>query len=150
MNKYKVIKSFPFSPDLGTILDAPNGVIEYTVGTQKVALIAYRYPEYFQVVNEPLIHTIDGKSLGEGDIAYCIDTDWMLYEFKIHPDSKQNTAIKYFADKKNAERYLGRYKLQYSEHQVKKAFMETLGSYLADANMNAVLCARFKAYLSKK
>ena len=67
--KFKLIKEYPGSPELGFITD-------------ETMYSSASYPEFWEEIEEPLFTTEDGVSIYENDIVrWCMDFKW-LYKSK--------------------------------------------------------------------
>ena len=119
MKKYKLIKEYPLSPELGYIEEYNT---KYCEG----------YPEFWQEVKEPLFTTLDGKDVYEGDSYYTVffketkdksDPErWkVLGKFsaeKLTGDDKWTNECKYFSSIASAINWLEENKPQFSKKQV--------------------------------
>jgi len=129
MKQYKLIKEYPGSPKLGTIVNHAKGwgsYESYFDGNLVYSTYAIEnYPEFWQEIKEPLFTTEDGVDIYEGD--------WYWYVYpKLKDRAAGNTAkkgfkpsseYKYFSNRELAEKYLDKNKAKYSEKDIEKAFL---------------------------
>lgn len=130
--KYKLIKEYPNSPKLNSIVEEDsNGIFFKRIGELIYLYTKDQikdYPEFWEEVKEPLFITEDGKSVYVGDIYYtvfikedCIETfkvmgKWIAKELDEYTSWSKD--CKYFSSKEAAEKYIEENKPLYSKKQV--------------------------------
>ena len=108
MRKFKLIKTYPGSPELGTEVflfygDGYNTKNNFFVYRQPIHIIE-DYPEFWEeVIDKPLFTTEDGVDIYEGDRIYCIFSDFSI-GFTGKLNFKPTTLC--FSSKERAEEYI--------------------------------------------
>ena len=120
MKKFKLIKRYPNSLELGTIVEKEWD--EY--GVQFAA-----YPEFWEEVLEPLFTTEDGVEILEGEEFYFVDSFWEIGKGKATVGCKKITLMKEFSTKEAAEKYIDENKPKFSIKDIENTLKE---SYKAD------------------
>ena len=126
MKQYKLIKEYPGSPKLGTIVNHVKGwgsYESYFDGDLVYSTYAIEnYPEFWQEIKEPLFTTEDGVNLYEGDHYYAVYSTWLYDRIYLTPG---NPVIfkhtKNFSTKEKAEKYINKNKAKYSEKDIENA-----------------------------
>lgn len=156
MKKFKLIKKFPNSPELGTVIfkgnsSDPNPEL-YGDDKNKCFFNSKNvenYPEFWEEVKEPLFTTYDGLEIfaigvpiyhvfndltPEEDAGY--DAKWKIISTTFNIQNNGNEYHKIFAEKENAEKYIRDNEKKYSLNDIKetvkklRCFGTTLIEYL--------------------
>lgn len=117
--KYKLIKTYPSSPNLGEIVKQGDnkcyvGSLHTIYSTNHIE----NQPEFWKELKEPLFQTEDGIDMYEDDTYWTLrtkDNDWLFedkvvkninYFYSSEKDYSKTTGIYYFSTKKAAENYI--------------------------------------------
>lgn len=135
MKKYKLIKEYPYSPEVGIIVSELNGY--------NLCNVIKDYPEFWQEVKEPLFITEDGVrlyDLTERVFGVCPKGSWETnyYSGDGIPleilDFSLNKVWKYFSTKGAAEQWIRENKPRFSEKQV----LDALYAHLHKSDYDSV------------
>lgn len=113
MKKYKLIKEYPGSPKLNTIINEKtsehfkgkyeiNGIVEESDQVEN-------YPEFWEELDkkEKVLTTEDGIDIFEGNDLYYINENAEIKEWKcFKTDYLHLNKIKYFSSQESADEYL--------------------------------------------
>lgn len=95
--KYKLIKEYPGSPELGTIHCSENNIMSWK-GTD----FYESYPEYWEKVNENLWYVVSNRDYQEGNMLF---QEWFIYSIETcFP--KDNGVLLYFKTKEEADEFI--------------------------------------------
>jgi len=95
--KYKLIKCYPGSPDLGYEISSENKTIDW-----KGSLFYDKYPEYWEKVNENLWWCVSEKDY---KVNYSLFEAWFVYTIESYGPSSLSP-LKYFKTKEEAENFV--------------------------------------------
>lgn len=132
MVKYKLIKCYPNSPKLGSVImdtNPNNGAQDMWFeeswgkgGSQSFMLPKStnpeKYPEFWEEVKEPLFITTDGVKIYSEDHAWIVYDNFTLSEGVFFTKVKMFDSLKYFSTKEKAESYIKENKPVYSKKQL--------------------------------
>lgn len=136
MKKFKLIKTYPNSLKLGTIVEEDMYGQFVTQKSEELHIFqsedVIKYPEFWEEIKELLFTTEDGKEIYERDKYYTVffkeandksdPPRWkILGSFsaeKLMGSDKWSDECKYFFSKDSAENWLEKNKPQYSQKQV--------------------------------
>ena len=133
MKKYKLVKCFPGSPPIGTV--AAKTHLGYSTGGYGVLFVedVENYPEFWELIKEPLFITEDGVHIfNEGDF-FIVDTDcnqegscyfaWSIEKLFIKNKSYLpiSSCVKIFSTEKAAKDWIDLNKPMYSKKQIMDA-----------------------------
>jgi len=112
--KYKLIKTYPGSPKLGTIIQKKLSSYE-EVGVYRgfyttIPSLIEKYPEFWEkVVEEPLFTTEDGVDIYEYDAIWVVSSNFNTIYTTAFSNKYGNSKTAYkivFSNKKAAEEYI--------------------------------------------
>ena len=116
MTKYKLIKEYPGSPKLNTIVEEHKTKKSLFVSKCNFAINhPYYFPEFWEEivekVKQPLLTTEDGVDIYEGDVFYSTRKNGLgsILKYTGHPlenASKKNEDFVDFSTKEKAEEYI--------------------------------------------
>jgi hypothetical protein len=108
--KYKLIKEYPGSPNLGTVAEKESKIKSntsyyYSDGDKRWCIYDYHVednPEYWEKVNENLWYVVSKRNYQEGNMLF---QEWFIYTIETC-FSKDNGVLLYFKTKEEAEEYI--------------------------------------------
>lgn len=131
--KYKLIKQYPGSPNLGEIAEPQD--VGYLAGRFRIAAcLIENYPEFWEEVKEAIITSKEGIPLYYGDKYYTVYESAIGKVFGPHtmtaskPEHLSPDWL-YFADEIVAEKYAYEHKAILSIHDINDAQQRWGGSY---------------------
>ena len=122
MRKFKLIKKYPNSPELGYIIEILPGTNMYFYNGSQICY-SDEYPEFWEEIKEPILTTEDGYEIFEGDKVYFVEIGEYLHKGCEIVNSYKNNYIldkdfKFFKTKENAEKYIYENKPEFSRKQI--------------------------------
>jgi len=121
--QYKLIKTYPGSPTLGTIATEESPYYRYNGCCMCFMNIIEESPEFWEKINEPIFISDDGKEMLEGDKYFAVYSTWLCDAFNVSKSSPLNHT-KNFSCRELAEKYIQENKPQYSKKEVIKILRE--------------------------
>ena len=109
MMKYKLIKLYPGSPPLNTILiKKRNGWYEWENGTSYANTPdkIEPFPEFWEKLEQPVFITEDGVEMYDGQSCFTVFNNFKILPQDVFLGMKNYVGLKYFANKKAAENYV--------------------------------------------
>ena len=122
MKKYKLIKEYPYSPEVGIIVEQTNeNKMRYKYNDFDISLtIIEHYPEFWQEVKEPLFVTDDGVEIFDEDLFYIprIISDYIIESHHADCTKTYTKNLLKFKTKEASEQWIKENKPRFSEKQV--------------------------------
>lgn len=109
MEKYKLIKLYPGSPAVGTILvKKRNGWYELEHGTSwaNTPDKIEQFPEFWEKLEYPVLITEDGIEIYDGQTCFTVFNNFKILPQDVFLGMKNYVGLKYFSTKKAAENYV--------------------------------------------
>lgn len=109
--KYRLIREYPGSPELGSIvtLDVQRGDFGYCEENFNFSIFKAQlenYPEYWQELKEPIFTTDDNVPIYTGDVFYYVNESNKICMFPCTTMAPRNKEFVYFSTEKAAEVYV--------------------------------------------
>lgn len=104
MMKYKLIKEYPGSPELGTVVEEKCKTSNFYMFNSNAVLRSHveDNPKYWEKVNENLWYVVSNRDYQEGNMLF---QEWFIYSIETcFP--KDNGVLLYFKTKEEAEEYV--------------------------------------------
>lgn len=108
MQKFKLIKCYPGSPELGTICEERNNKSSfcyYFEGEKNIGISkdqVENQPEYWEKINENLWYAVSKKDYQPN---YTLFTAWWIYTIETC-NPKRDSMLNYFKTKEEAEEFI--------------------------------------------
>lgn len=104
MKKYKLIKTYPGSPDLGTKVQEHNTKSGFYYDEHRMSVLRYHVenqPEYWEEVRS-ILFVVSERDYNQGN--YTFFQAWTVY--KIYEDNKRDSLLNYFKTKEEADYFI--------------------------------------------
>lgn len=130
---YKLIKEYPGSPEVGTIVSTIND--KWTHYFDAISAKDYKkdivenYPEFWKKLENPLFVTEDGVNIYMDDPYWPVNTVFDTFELRGNSLSGQTPEYKYFSTKAKALEYIRMNKPKYSEKNIKNVCNKLADSF---------------------
>lgn len=136
--KYRLVKEYPRSPKLGTILEFNMGWEDTQAWIESNPLASR---EFWEEIKEPIFATQDGKDIYYGDSYYKVKlANFDIFQIVSAMKGGGNMeGYNYFSTKEAAEKWIDENKPRYSKNDVKAVIEESFNDCYNDMRQYSFL-----------
>ena len=123
MRKYRLVKTYPGSPELGYEPKFNNNGEDWNTPNMLIVADCKDFPEFWEEIKEPLFVTEDGVDVFKYDYFYYVSKYGICYKGYARELSATNKEFKYFSTPEAAKKYIDQNKPKFSVKDIEEALL---------------------------